>query len=379
MRNIAYFTEWSARERGVSVSDIDPLLVTHINFAFAALDGNGKIYLNDEYTDTQKHFNKLNDENNKGVFGQLRMLKKQYPHIKTLISIGGWAGSKNFCAVAADIEKRRCFAKSVLDFILRHGFDGADIDWEFPVAGGDDIPHSADDGRNYLLLLRELRAAFDAQAEKDGRVYLITIAAAGFRAFAENTDIALLSQPLDFINLMTYDITGSWDSITGFNAPLRQSPYDTTPNAQAAVENTVNAYLKCGVNPKKLNLGLGFYARCWHNVNGENNGLYQSGTAPDKTGYLNGTWEGAVMDIWDINQNYIGKSGFKEYYDEYAEAPYLFNGSVFISYENRRSITAKTEFAVKNGLGGVMFWEFCGDREKQLQQSAARVLGIYKK
>lgn len=376
MRNVAYFTEWSASGRGVSVSDINPKLITHINFAFAALGENGEIFLNDEYTAVKKRFDKLNDNENLGVFGQLRNLKKQYPHIKTLISIGGWAGSQNFCAVAAESEKRERFAKSACDFILRHGFDGIDIDWEFPVSGGDNIPHSRDDGKNYLLLLQCLRNTLDKCEKIDNKKYLITVAAAGFKAFAENTDIAALSQPLDFINLMTYDVNGSWDNVTGFNAPLRQSPYDTTANAAAAVENTVNAYISCGVKPEKLNLGLGFYARCWHNVKDANNGLYQPGTAPQKTGYLNGTWEGAVMDIWDINENYIGKNGFKEYYDRYAEAPYLFNGSVFICYENERSITAKTDFAVKKGLGGVMFWEFCGDRKKLLQQSAAKALGI---
>ena len=59
---------------------------------------------------------------------------------------------------------------------------------------------------------------------------------------------------MDFINLMTYDLHGSWDPTLGFNAAL----YDIdTEN----VDYAVKYWLTLGASPEKLNLGMGSYGR----------------------------------------------------------------------------------------------------------------------
>ncbi|MFV0341265.1 MAG: glycosyl hydrolase family 18 protein, partial [Anaerocolumna sp.] len=62
--------------------------------------------------------------------------------------------------------------------------------------------------------------------------------------------------------------------------------------------------------------------------------------------------------------------------DETAQCPYVFDGTTWIGYDDEQSIKAKTEYAMENGLGGVMFWDFTGDKDLELQKIIANTRGI---
>lgn len=379
-RCVAYFTSWSAYARNVTVGNIDPTLLTHINFAFANLNNNGEIVIGDSWVDVEKPFGGESWEapnDSRGHFSALRELKKNYPHIRTLISVGGWTWSKNFSDAAASDAGRETFAKSAAAFVSKYGFDGVDIDWEFPVEGGDNITHRPEDKQNYTLLLAKTREALDAQGQTDGKHYLLTIAGGPNVSFAKNTELTEMMKYLDFINVMTYDYHGGWENVTNHNAPLYANPNDPTEFKDYCVEGTINAYLETGLSPADLNLGLAFYGRGWTEVTSTaNNGLWQSGKAATATGYGLGTWEGACFDYWDLIDNYVGQNGYTRYFDDVAKVPYLYNGSAFISYDDAESIRAKLEFADAKGLGGAMFWEFSGDKKMELQKVLADYYGI---
>lgn len=378
-RNVAYYTSWSAYARGVFLTDMDASLLTHINFAFANLNAKGEIVIGDSWVDTDKPMGNDSWDTTgvKGHFGQLKKLKSKYPHLKTLISVGGWTWSSNFSDVAASDAKRKKFAQSAAAFLKKYGFDGLDIDWEFPVEGGNDISHRTADKENYTKLLKEIRAALDRQEKTDKKEYLLTIAGGPNVSFAKNVEMKKIMKYVDFINIMTYDYHGGWENVTNHNAPLYANPKDPAYNKNTSVEATVNAYINAGADPGALNLGLPFYGRGWINVKGKaKNGLYQSGSVPTGTGYGLGTWEGGVFDYGDLEKNYVGKKGYRRYYDSVAKVPYLYNGSTFISYDDKESILAKLKFAREKGLGGAMFWEFAGDKDKTLQKVTADYLGI---
>lgn len=374
-RNVAYYTSWSAYARNVNVSSIDATLLTHINFAFANLNSDGKIIIGDSWVDVEKPFGSDTWEgaaDSRGHFNQLKLLKQKYPHLKTLISVGGWTWSNNFSAVAANETSRNQFAASAVEFLTKYGFDGLDIDWEFPVEGGNNIPHSPSDKENYTKLLAVTRKAFDEQSKKDGKTYLLTIAGGPNPSFTKNTELTKMMEYLDYINIMSYDYHGGWEDKTGYNAPL----YSTDPKDPLCVTNTVEAYIKAGVKPEDLNLGLAFYGRGWGNVSsGKTDGYLQPGKAPTAVGYGSGTWEGACFDYIDLAENYVGKNGYKRYFDEKALVPYLYNGSNFITYDDEESITKKLEYADSQNLGGVMFWEFTGDKKLTLQKIIAEFYG----
>ena len=88
---VAYFTAWSIYGRSYFVSDIDGTKLTHINYAFANIGADGTVVLGDSWADVEKTFDGDTwDQPLKGNFNQLLKLKQKYPHLRTLISVGGW-------------------------------------------------------------------------------------------------------------------------------------------------------------------------------------------------------------------------------------------------------------------------------------------------
>ena len=155
-------------------------------------------------------------------FGQLQALKAKYPKLKTMISIGGWTLSAPLYSISRDAQKRADFAKSSVYVMVKYGFDGIDVDWEYPGGGGLDGSGvaSTSDGANYNLLLKAIRDEMNRQTAIDGKKYYLSIAGPGGEATIANMDPKAISQITDWINIMTYDFQSGEDSYTGINAPM---------------------------------------------------------------------------------------------------------------------------------------------------------------
>ncbi|GJM82552.1 hypothetical protein HMSSN139_50480 [Paenibacillus sp. HMSSN-139] len=132
---------------------------------------NGTIVLGDPWIDAGKQFpGDTWDQPIAGNIHQLNKLKQANPHLKTIISVGGWTWSNRFSDVAASQVTRETFANSAVDFLRKFNFDGIDLDWEYPVAGG--LPGNSyrpEDKQNYTKLLREIRNKLDAAGAADGK------------------------------------------------------------------------------------------------------------------------------------------------------------------------------------------------------------------
>lgn len=352
---VGYYTGWSTYSN-FNVANIDASKLTHLNYAFANISADGKIALGDSFADVEKPFpGDTADQPYKGNFYQLTKLKQQYPHLKTLISIGGWTWSERFSDVALTEQSRTIFADSCLQFILKYGFDGVDLDWEYPVAGGEaDNIHRPEDKQNYTLLLKKIRETFDAQSAKDGKTYLLSIAGAAGSYFAQNTELNFIQQYVDYIQLMTYDFHGSWDTLTGMNAPLYRDPGSLIPG-EWSVQDAVQTYINSGVPKTKLVMGVPFYGRVYNQVTNANNGLYQTFTSG-----------GSAISYAELEANYINKNGYIRYWEPDSKVPWLFNGSQFISYEDSESMGYKTAFIKSMGLSGAMIWELSQDPYREL-------------
>ena len=119
----------------------------------------------------------------KGNMGDLRLLKEKYPHLKILISVGGWTKSQNLPAIAESSNARITLAESMVEFMnLYPWIDGFDIDWEFPIMGGTDgnelingtlipaQPHTENDHKNFVYLLRDMKEVFDTNGMQDKEI-----------------------------------------------------------------------------------------------------------------------------------------------------------------------------------------------------------------
>jgi len=380
---IGYYTSWSIYARNYEVSDIPVDKVNIINYAFANIDPNsGTIVLGDPYADIDKFYQGdcWDDGCLRGNFNQLRILKQNYPHLRTLISIGGWTWSTYFSDIAMTEQSREVFAQSCVDFIMEYGFDGVDIDWEYPVEGGLEGNHNSSlDKQNFTFLLQKIRELLDLQSSIDGKDYLLTIATSASSIYVENIEVDLIHPYLDWINIMTYDLHGPWggetNAVTNFNSSLYPIDEDPSPypiNEDFNLHASVQLYIQLGVPREKLNAGLAFYGRGFAGVLNENNGLFVPYTGVPQIG----TWENGVFDYWDLDNNYIDMNGYVSYWHAQGKVPWIYNPDtqIMISYDDEESIEEKVSYIIAEDIGGIMFWEFSSDKFSNLLNTVDYVL-----
>jgi chitinase len=370
-RLIGYFTSWGIAGRGYRVTNIPGDMLTHINYAFSVISPQeDKCVLGDPVADVQKFYGANESFDHKpdlkdalhGAFGQFLKLKVQYPHLKVMISIGGWNGSARFSDVALTEDTRRQFVDSCINLYFRKYpgvFDGVDVDWEYPVSGGLQAGRP-EDRHNFTLLLQEFRRQLDLQGQADGKNYLLTIAApAGPDTYA-NLELDQIHKTLNWINLMTYDFHGSWDATTNFNSPLYKTSTDPSTNPvvsdQFNVDAAVQAYLAAGIPPQKLAIGVPFYGRGWQGVPDINHGLYQPATGP-----AHGRFEPGVFTYSEVKNSYLPT--YPRYWQDEALVPWIYDPGtgIMITYEDPQSVALKAGYVNANHLSGMMFWELSND------------------
>jgi GH18 family chitinase len=343
---VGYFTNWVENRQGCEFrpDDVDTRLLTHINFAFAQVDpGPGGKRKPSWHLSP---FGGANDLGPRGLYARVNALKMKNPKLKTLLSVGGWSHNDStmawrFTTMAESPRTRGEFIANALGYVRANGFDGIDIDWEYPVdstRGGRPM-----DRRNFTLLLKELRAAIDAESRRSGggrAPLLLTIATAQQEPtrFYELADVA---RNVDWINLMTYDYAGDWSPTTGMNAP--------NPGIRAAVA----AYLDAGVPARKIVLGMPTYGHTFASVESPQPNAPHKGKGPKQP------CTGAPGFISYFEANELVRSGrLRRYWDDATATPYAYDAKnkVWVTYDDTASIRNKTDIIEDLKLGGAMFW-----------------------
>lgn len=338
--------------RGLVNTDcISPEKITHINYAFVNLV-DGLATLSNEATDTVN-------------FRTLNALKGQNPDLKLLISIGGWTWSGTFSDAVLTAQGRERFAHSATELVERFDLDGIDIDWEYPGFGGlkGNVVREQDK-ENYTLMFAALRRQMDSLSRITGKPYLLTTAVGGFEKFLEHTEMDKAQQYLDYVNLMTYDYYP--DKIAVHHTNLYAS--DRYPQDNSG-DIAFRAFRDAGVPAEKLVMGIAFSSRAFRLKEGAQAGLADSVETQVRVG-------GGFTRIKDSLEN---RKGYVKYWDETARAPYLFHPEekVFVTYDDERSVMEKCRYALQNGMGGVMFWEYTSDPKEYLLDAIGEV--FYKK
>ncbi len=344
---IGYYAAWS-RYSGFTPDKLDANKLTHINYAFADIGTDLKIKLG--YPD-------VDPANISG----LNQLKQINPNLKTIISVGGYSWSGRFSDVALSETSRAIFADSCVDFIVKYGFDGIDLDWEYPVSGGlSSNVKRPEDKHNFTLLLQTLREKLNAKEVQSGKHYILTFAGAAGAWYLNNIEPTQVNQYVDYVNVMSYDLHGPWETYTNFNAPL-YSENPLKPNNISA-DKSVKEWILAGFTKNKIVMGVPFYGYIYQSVPNVNNGFNQIYSGASSITYSK------------VVSTYLNASGYKYYYNSDAKVPWLFNGSTFITYENELSMTEKAQYIKNNDLGGAMIWELSQDPNKVLLNSLYQIL-----
>ncbi|RYY30506.1 MAG: glycoside hydrolase family 18 protein [Chitinophagaceae bacterium] len=323
----------------INTDIIDVKKLTHINYAFVNVQSN-RAHLTNLATDSV-NFRKLN------------ALKKINPDLKILISIGGWAWSENFSDAMLTDTARAAFARSAVDIMQTYKLDGVDIDWEYPTIPGEaGNVYRPEDKQNFTLMFRDVRQQLDSLTKLTSHKYLLTTAVGGFTKFIENTEMAEAAKYLDLVNLMTYDYSGS--GTAGHHTNLFASGANPAENS---ADRAVREYIAAGVPASKLVMGIAFYGRSW---------ILSGNTEPVMNNAIVSTSRGGGHTY--LKDSLVNKNGYKRYWDNKANAPYLFNSNTkqFISYDDEQSVKAKCDYVRKYNLAGVMFWEYSSDPQLYL-------------
>ncbi len=325
---IAYY----AGSRSLPVNDIKANKITHINYAFANIH-EGKVV-------------EGNAQNDNAKFKELVELRNQHPHLKLLISVGGWSWSDHFSDAALTEGSRKVFASSAVSFLVRHRLDGIDLDWEYPGQPGEGNIFRSEDKQNFTLLLKAVREELDSLSRLTQQHYLLTIATAANQSYLDHTEMSIAHQYLDYVNIMSYDYFGGWSQHTGHHTALGQWGSDKAINYTT---RAVKQHLTAGVPASKIVMGVAFYGRGWPNV-------AHNGTTP-----LYQKYDGQAFAL--SYDSITRLRGYVRYWDSTALAPYLWNAShqTLITYDDSKSLRHKCEFVWDQELAGVMFWEYTQD------------------
>jgi chitinase len=340
---VGYFSSGSVA-RGYAVAKLPADHLDVVIYAFAAISPQGECML-------------LNAQADKANFAALQQLKGLHPRLKTQLSVGGWAHSDLFSDAALTPDSRATFARSCVALMQQYGFDGIDLDWEYPVRGG--LPgnhHDPRDKENFTALLAELRAQLDAAGRPKGDHYLLSIAAPAGKSEYQNLELDKLAPLVDRVDLMAYGFATESSRVTYFKEPLyapaQTDPTSSPPHTQNADE-VVKAYLQAKVPASRLLLGVAFYGQGWHVSTDTPDGLFQPVDALPQ-----GTWkQDGVYSYQDLVDHHFSTDA--RHFEAGAKVPWLYNPAqqIFISYEDPQSLAFKADYVRANHLGGMMFWE----------------------
>jgi chitinase len=289
---------------------------------------------------------------------QLYKIKQANRNLKVMLSIGGWTWSTNFPAAASTQAGRDNFARTSVEFMKDWGFDGIDVDWEYPA--------NEEEAANMILLLQRVREELDAYSAQHagGHHFELTIAAPAGPSHFEKLHLAELGQVLDYVNLMAYDFAGSFSNATGHQANIHPST-DNPASTPFSTTVAVDAYIAGGVPAEKMILGMPIYGRAFTGTDG-----------PGKpfAGVGEGSWEAGIWDYKELPLN-----GAEVTYDETLGATWSYDPATktMVSFDTPQMIRDKVTYAQGLGLGGSMFWEASADKvgEESLIQTALQSMG----
>jgi len=385
-RNVMYYGDFDVA--GFYPKDIPAENLTHLNYAFLDFDADGNLHwMNEHYAVDSPggESDVVVGSASAGLINAFQELRLRHPNLLIGISVGGWTKSGDFAPAAANPVARGRLVANLIKFVEYNELDFLDIDWEYPGAvRSPDAADPSDEGTqgtfadyaNYVTLLQELRSGLAALSAKTGKTYELSIAVfAGEWVDGEGNSGSAYIKPIfdtiDFGNIMTYDMAGSWVPVTMHHTATTANPL-APERAQRSVAGTIDYYLANGAPAAKLDVGVAFYTRGWGGVAddgpmaGSLPGLYTDNGGAPADG-MAGIWPYRRLPelIAQYGNDAAGSPNLKRYWDAAALAPYLYSASdkVLYSYDDAESITAKTAYVKAHNLGGIITWMMSQDAE----------------
>jgi len=305
---IGYYAGWQRADFGHLKIDYSAL--TYITHACTWPDSEGNLVIPDDY-----------------LYPEL----VQTAHangVKMILMVGGWGNCDGFPGMAATAPTRRRFIDQVAEFCRAQGYDGVDIDWEFP--------SNEEDRQNCSSLIKELSSELHGMTSPR----ILTMAVSSGDYYGQWIDFEDLAASLDYIGFMTYDFHGSWSDHSGHNSPL----YTCDNDPDGSVDQTFNYALERQVPLTKILLGIPFYGRSFDSPS--------PGQSFQTTNDYSFT---EAMELWN--------QGWGYHWDDCAKVPFLTNpaGTEILSFDDPFSVYWKCGYVTYKQAAGVIIWELSQD------------------
>jgi chitinase len=277
------------------------------------------------------------------------LLKAHANGVKVLLLLGG-----DFTALDGNPAVLTTLLKNLAVFIHARGYDGVDIDWEYPESDADVAA--------FIGLMTGLRETFPTPQ------YTLS---ADVPPWGGSYGYASVQPVIDYFNIMMYDCAGPWTDDGQLNSPIFPDPnnpesYECAPGGSAW--DAANTFLQdLNIPPSQLNMGTPFYGYIYLNVNS----LYGPCT------YCNYTV--ASENYGTFIEQRVNLLGWQRYYDAAAAVPYLLrsDGSPgYITYDDAESTYHRIFYSVwQRGLGGSFMWSLDADYDGQGQPLLDAMVG----
>jgi len=314
---------------------------------------------NPPYSSAQIPFGKLTHINHAGVSfnpdgslyvppGFLEPALIQNAHaagVRVMLLLGG-----PFPALETTPSPLKTLLQNLQAFITANGYDGLDIDWEYPATTAD--------ATAFASLMQGLRAVFPSPR------YTLS---ADVPPWGQSGYAYAQTEPVvDYYNVMMYDCAGPWTEVGQLNSPIffdhrDPAPWECAPGASAAQAATI--FLDdLHIPAAKINMGTPFYGYFYISVS-QLFGLRC--TSQPCTSYVPSEPYGTFIKP-RINQN-----GWQSYRDPYALVPYLLRTDGqpgYITYDDAQSTYTRVTYSLwQRGLGGTFLWSLDQDYDGQSQ------------
>jgi len=318
---VGYFPSWApSRTPSFTWREVDYGQLTHICWSFAWPDS------------TNGNLSGIDSQDARNL--DSLVARSHANGVKVLLSLGGGGQARTFPKVATTAALRAKFCHNVKTFADAHGLDGVDLDWEWEAA-----PPAADTA-GYRMLVRELRDSL-------GPGRLLTAAMPASNWWARWMPVTGIVDALDWLGIMTYDITGDWDTQTGYNSPLFDNPRAgvSHPVAELSVASAMAYWSgKRGVPRSKLLFGQPFYGV-----------RFSSGTAPGAA-FAGSAVQDAYSEIVPLLPTWT------RHWDDTSMANWATTPSgEYVSWDDPRTTATKARWAKDNGYAGAIVWELSQD------------------
>ena len=326
-----YFAGYVTLPSITTVTDTQAKKLTHLNLAFAPMKNGETAMTLDERQ-----------------LLEIARLRKANPNLAILVSTGG-GGDRGHGEATSTPEGLDRLTESTIRLVEKYDLDGIDCDWEFPGDTG-----ILEEKYQHTALFADYRRKLDLLAQKTGKKYWLTTAAGAGEWYLNRTEIHKSHEYLDFINLMTYD-SNTDSTVAGHHTHLYESKAPGCPRIQSADHN-IRIMVEAGVPIEKILIGVAFFSHRWDSVPDINHGLYQNTPFKNQFG----------PNYTELSLKFEKQMDYIKYWDEDAQAPFLYNGRTFLSYDDPRSVALKCRYALEHNMGGAFYWVHHGDAESVL-------------